>query len=109
MQIGDATRSEGKIFKIRRDLDRPYEMQDLTHFSVNYELDMNLVEYNREVYSGLAWFGNLGGLSEGLRIFFGFFLAVINYNFYDSYMVSQLFRVKETPEEHELETQKSNI
>ena len=50
-----------------------------------------MIEYDREVYTSLDWFGNLGGLSEGLRIAFGLLVGIFNYQMYNAYMVAALF------------------
>ena len=54
-------------------------------------MNRNLFKFDREVYSLLDWFGNLGGLFEGLSLFFGLVVATINFSFYKNYMVSNLF------------------
>ena len=61
------------------------------HYVIAYEMDRNLYIYEREVYTSLDWFGDMGGLYEGLHLLFGIFVAVLNYNHYDNYMVSKLF------------------
>lgn len=62
-------------------------------------MDRNLIRYEREVYTTLDWFGNLGGLSEGFKLFFGTIVALLNYNYYENYMVSNLFMQSENLEE----------
>ena len=54
-------------------------------------MNRNLFKFEREVYTSLDWFGNLGGLSEGLKLFFGLLVAAFNYNYYNNFMVSKLF------------------
>ena len=78
---------EEKIFSINLAKDRPYEYPDSVHFAINYEMNRNLVMYEREVYTSLDWFGNVGGLFEGLKLFFGMLVAFFNYKFYTNFMV----------------------
>ena len=78
-------------FNIVMQGERPYEYSDDVHFAVNFEMNRNLFKFDREVYTALDWFGNLGGLYEGLKLFFGLIVAACNFNFYKNYMVSNLF------------------
>ena len=77
-------------------ISRPYEYLDNVHVALSYEFDRNLVTYEREAYTTFEWFGNVGGLAEGLHLFFGMFVMITNYNFYKVYMVSELLQAKET-------------
>ena len=74
--------------------ERPYEYSDRIHLALNYEMYRNKIFIEREVYTSLDWFGNLGGLSEGLRLLFGLIIGVINYKYYNNYMVAKLFSYK---------------
>ena len=60
-------------------------------------MNRNLILYEREVYTSLDWFGNLGGLSEGLKLLFGLIVSLFNYNFYNNYMVAKLFTYERPP------------
>ena len=55
-------------------------------------MNLNMLETEREVYSGLDWIGDMGGLLDGLNAICVLFLGLVNYNLYSSYMVSQLFQ-----------------
>ena len=59
-------------------------------------MNRNLFKFVRDVYTALDWIGNLGGLYDGLRIFFGFCVVVCNYNYYRNYMISNLFKCEMT-------------
>ena len=41
---------------------RPYEFRDKVHLSISYEMDLNLYEISRTVYTSLDWLGDVGGL-----------------------------------------------
>ena len=60
--VGDLTADDHKTFNVVQAGERPYEHTDHVHFCLNYEMSRNLVQYDREVYTTLDWFGNLGGL-----------------------------------------------
>ena len=81
-----------EAFNIVHQGERPYEYSDDVHFAINYEMNRNLFKFDREVYTALDWFGNLGGLHEGLKLFFGLIVAACNFNYYKNYMVSNLFQ-----------------
>ena len=64
-------------------------------------MNLNLTTYERQVYSIFDWIGSIGGLNEGLYIFFTVLISVLNYKNYENFMVSHLFEgvVKEEKEE----------
>ena len=53
---------------------------------------MDLTTVGREVYTGLDWIGDLGGLFDGLKLMFSSALAILTYKNYDIYMVAKLFQ-----------------
>ena len=65
--------------------------------SISYEMSLDLLRSEREVYSLFDWVGDLGGLHDGLHLVILGILAVTNYNFYSSYMISQLFTITKKP------------
>ena len=76
---------------------RPYEYEyNDVHFTICYEMNRNLFKFSREVYTTLDWIGNVGGLYDGLRLIFGLFVLVCNYNYYSNYMTSNLFKCEVT-------------
>ena len=58
-------------------------------------MNLDLIVTERTVYSYLDWVGDIGGLNDGLRIFFVVIASILNYNFYQSYLISHLFRIDE--------------
>ena len=89
--VWELTEETYEVFSIVDVRERPYEYFDDVHFAINYELNRSLDVYEREVYTSLDWFGNLGGLFEGFKLFFGILVAILNYNYYENYMVAHLF------------------
>ena len=63
--------------------------------AISYEMNLDKVVTERTVYSYLDWVGDIGGLNDGLRIFFYLIASILNYNFYQSYLISHLFRIDE--------------
>ena len=85
------------IFSITRTGDRPFEFSDTrVHMAISYEMNLDLIHTEREVYSLFDWVGDLGGLHDGIRLFFVACIAFFNYNHYSAYMVSQLFAMERT-------------
>ena len=92
MQLGQFTETEGQIFSIVPNTVRPYEYFDNVHFAIAYEFDLNLYRLDREAYNKLDWLGDIGGLKEALSIVFAFLFGIFNYNKFDDYLVSNLYR-----------------
>ena len=61
--VGEITQDFYEIFEIEQTIERPYEYFDNIHVALNYEMNLNLFMYEREVYTTLDWFGNIGGLA----------------------------------------------
>ena len=90
-QFSDLTEVETELFSIKKVGTRPYEFDDKIHHSISYEMNLDLLATDRELYSILDWIGDLGGLYDGLKLFFVALISFFNYNLYSSYMVAQLF------------------
>ena len=71
---------------------RPYEFRDRVHLQVSYEFDLTLHRIDRDVYSILDWIGDVGGLNEGLFLFFSVILAYFQFYDYENFLVDRLFR-----------------
>ena len=54
---------------------------------------MDLLTTERTVYGYLDWLGNVGGLYDGLKLFFGIIVSFWNYKFYSSYIISSLYKL----------------
>ena len=64
------------------------------HTIVSYEFDLNMYRIDREAYNTLDWLGDLGGLKEALALVLGAVIALFNYNKFENYMVSELYRAE---------------
>ena len=56
-------------------------------------MNLNLETADRDVYNALDWVREMGGFQRGLRTIFNLFLIIMTYNHYETYMVSNLFKV----------------
>ena len=55
-------------------------------------LDVNV--YKRQGYNILDWFSDIGGIQSLLYSALAFFFSVWNYNMFDNYMVSHLYKLE---------------
>ena len=92
VQLGQYTETEGNIFSVTSNTVRPYEYFDNVHVAIAYEFDLNLYRLDREAYNKLDWLGDIGGLKEALTIMFAFLFGIFNYNKFDDYLVSNMYR-----------------
>ena len=90
--FGEISEKGSMIFDIVSNGERPYEFQDLVHWTISYEMHLNIRTYDREVYNALDWLGDLGGLYDGLRGILLVFLGILTYKRYDNFMVAQLYQ-----------------
>ena len=95
LQFSSLTEQDMEIFTISKTGDRPFEFDNSrVHMALSYEMNLDLIYTEREVYSLFDWVGDLGGLHDGVRLFFVACIAFFNYNYYSAYMVSQLFAME---------------
>ena len=71
------------------------------HVQVTFELDLNFVVIDRQVYSVLDWLGDIGGLVESLFFIGGIVLMVFNYTHFDFLINSHLFRIRSKDESNQ--------
>ena len=74
---------------------RPFEFSSRTHFAVTYEINLDLKVTERTVYSFLDWIGDIGGLYDGIRLFFLGLILSLKYNKLEAYLVEHLYRFDE--------------
>lgn len=93
--LGDITRGvRDDLFRINSLTKMPYEFTDNVWVSVTFEMSFDVIAFEREVYTSLAFLSDVGGLSGMLMTICHFFMVLWNYQSFDNYMVSRLFRVK---------------
>ena len=92
--MGDLTETEDEIFGIKPLTVRPYEYFDNVHIAITFEFELNYYRIDREAYNMLDWLGDLGGLKEALMIILGFIFGLFNYNSFENFLVSQLYRAE---------------
>ena len=73
---------------------RPYEFPDHIHLQITFEFDLTLYRIDRDVYSILDWVGDVGGLNEGLYLFFKMILLFCQFNELHHFLIERLYRTK---------------
>ena len=87
------------LFKLEQMGAWPYEKDDNVWVSVNIERDLNMNAFERTVYTSFDFLSDVGGLSGILVSGLWIFVNAWNYNSFDNYMVSNLFKMKK-PDNH---------
>ena len=64
-------------------------------FGVIFEMNLDLVTYDRTVYSFLQWVSELGGLYSALFAIFSVLMKIIHYKGLDFYVVSNIYTRKQ--------------
>ena len=90
-QFSALTEDEVQIFANRYQLMRPYEFPDHVHLQVTFEFDLTLYRVDRDVYSILDWIGDVGGLNEGLYLFFKMILVFFQFNDFQHFLIEKLY------------------
>jgi len=77
----------------------PYEKFDNTWISVTVERNLNMMHYERKVYTGLELLSDVGGFNGMLLLLFGVISNIWNFNNFDNFMVTRLFKIKKPKDE----------
>ena len=100
MMLDEITRIDiENLFKLKRHDVLPYERFDNTWVSVTIERSLDIWHFEREVYTLLELISDVGGFSNALFVVLALTIALWNYNMFDNFMVSRLFKIKKTKEE----------
>ena len=86
------TETEGSIFSIKPLTIRPYEFDDNIHMVVSFEFDLDKKRIDREVHNLFDVLGNIGGLETALLLILGSINTLVNYDAFEDFLVSKLFR-----------------
>ena len=82
------------LFKVSRKEVLPYEKADNVWLSVTLEMDLNLMTYERTLYTMFDLLSDVGGLSGILVTIMTLIMTIWNYNSFDDLMVASLFNIK---------------
>ena len=85
---------DDSIFKLNKLSDRSYELDYDAQFDLTIEMNLDTIEYKRKRYSLLDFVSDIGGIQSLLLSASAFLVGVWNYNMFDNYMVSRLYKLE---------------
>ena len=63
---------------------------------VTIEMNLDIIDMKRQGYDLLQLLSDIGGIQAILMSGFAFFVSIWNYNFFENYMVSRLYKLGRT-------------
>ena len=90
--MGPLTEVSGESFGIKELTTRPYEKNDNVHIRISFERDLNKINIERTAYGILDMLGDVGGLHDALKAICGFLVWILQYNMFENYMVSLMYK-----------------
>ena len=87
------------LFSVKKMEYIPYEMPNNVWTSVTFDLSLDLITYERKVYTAFDMFSDVGGLLGLLVSFFSLLSWIWNYQSFDNYLASRLFKIKRESED----------
>ena len=87
------------LFKVNRMEKMPYEESDRVLVTVTVEMDLTVNMYERQVYTIFQMLSDFGGLTTILGYLFFKLQGSWNYQSFDNFMVSRLFKVMKPRDE----------
>lgn len=84
------------LFKLEQLQDRPYEKEDDVWVSVTIERSLTTIAFERQVYNMFDFLSDVGGLSGILVYGLAIFVKAWNYNRFDNFMVTNLYKMKKS-------------
>ncbi len=95
MNLEELTKLEfDHLFRINKRDTLPYEREDTIWVSVTIGRDLDLGNYERNVYTSLDLFSDIGGFQGLLVSLLAMVSSAWNYHNFANFMVSRLFRIK---------------
>ena len=77
----------------------PYEYNDNTLVSVTFEMNLNVLHYERKIYTIFDMLSDWGGFNGIVLTVLSLVSAAWNHLAFDNFMVSRLFKFKKPDEE----------
>ena len=87
------------LFRLKRQDLLPYEREDNTWFSVTIERNLDIMHFERSVYTMLELISDVGGFNGALILLLALLSQIWNFNNFDNFMVTRLFKIKKPKEE----------
>ena len=86
---------DDSIFEIELKRSRTYEKGYDVQMDITVEMNLNLKTVDRTRYTFLDLLSDVGGIQGLLLTFGGLILGILNYNNFDNYLASRLFKIKD--------------
>ena len=83
------------LFHLTQIQPRSYERDDNVWIAVTVEMDLNLMTYERQLYTMFDLLSDYGGLHGISFSIFAWFAGAMNFNNFDNMLVSNLFKIKQ--------------
>ena len=74
--------------------------------SVTIEMDLNQINYSRSRYTAFDLLSDVGGLSGMFASIFTVLMGIWNFNAFDAFLVSNLFKIKVQVDDKDDESKK---
>ena len=71
----------------------PYEEPTNVWQAVTFEMDLSVLQIERQVYTVFDMLSDVGGLTGIVAILFQLVTSLWNFNSFDNFMVSRLFKI----------------
>ena len=86
------------LFTVKKVDTLPFEMPDKFWVSVSFEMDLNMMHFERKLYTVFDMLSDVGGLLGILVTITAVFSGMWNFQALDNFMVSRLFKIKRPKE-----------
>ena len=71
-------------------------------------MDLNLLQYERQIYTVFDLLSDVGGLTGILSLLFSVITSIWNFQSFENFMVSRLFKIQKPPNEIDQEANHFN-
>ena len=78
---------------------RQYHAEEFQMMQISLEMNLDQLSIERQIYSSLELISDIGGIQAILLSLFGSILSVFNYNNFDTFLASRLFKLKKPQNE----------
>lgn len=83
-----------RVFRFNLEPFKSYEKDYDVQVDITIEMDLNLTVVARDIYTGLDWISDIGGIQGMLISFVAVFMMYWNYNQLSNYLVTRLYKMK---------------
>ena len=87
------------LFTINELRPLPYEHPNNIWMAITFEMDLDVLQIERNVYTTFDMLSDVGGLTGIIYLIFQVLANLWNFQSFDNFMVSRLFKIKKAAEE----------